>query len=135
LHPAPHCRQGRLSVARPYSRLVPSHAIELTSVFLDRNVTAILAHRPKGTASRRQTQKLAAIIHLCGAGPAKAFVLRGFHLLAGEHCGDQEVATYLAHINAMTREFLRIEAARGRARDFRMILREQGCATFVPLRG
>jgi len=27
-------------------------------------------------------------------------------------CGDQEVATYLAQINAMTREFLRMEAER-----------------------
>jgi len=49
-----------------YSRLVPSHAVELTSVFLDRNVTAILAHRSKGTASQQQKQELAAIIQLCG---------------------------------------------------------------------
>jgi hypothetical protein len=94
------------------SRALPSRAIELAAVFLDRNITAILAHRPKGTAGRQQMQELAAIIHLCGAGPAKAFVLRGFHPIAGERCGDQEVATYLAQINAMTREFLRIEAER-----------------------
>jgi hypothetical protein len=31
---------------------------------------------------------------------------------AGERCGDQEVATYLAQMNAMMREFLRIEAER-----------------------
>ena len=29
-----------------YTRVVPSHAIELTAVFLDRNVAAILARRP-----------------------------------------------------------------------------------------
>jgi hypothetical protein len=45
-------------------------------------------------------------------GSAKAFARRGFHPIAGERCGDQEVATYLAQINAMTREFLRIEAER-----------------------
>jgi hypothetical protein len=40
---------------------------------------------------------------------AKAFVRR-FHPIAGERCGDQELATYLVQINAMTREFLRIDA-------------------------
>jgi hypothetical protein len=92
------------------SRLVPSRAIELTAVFLDRNLTGILAHRPNATASRQQKQELATIIHLCGAGLAKAFARRGFHLIGGERCGDQDVATYLAQINAMKREFLRFAA-------------------------
>jgi PAS domain-containing protein len=73
------------------SRVLPSRAIELTAVFLDRKVAAILAHP-------------------CGASSAKAFARRGFHPRAGERCGDQEVATYLAQINAVTREFKRIEA-------------------------
>jgi hypothetical protein len=93
-------------------RVLPSRAIELTAVFLDRNITAILAHRPKTTASEQQKRELAAIIHLCGASSAKAFARRGFHPTGGEGCGDQEVATYLAQISAMTREFLRIEADR-----------------------
>jgi hypothetical protein len=92
------------------SRVPPSRAIELAAVFLDRKVTAILA-RPLKTAASAQ-QKLAAIIHLCGANSAKAFARRSLHPIAGERCGDQEVATYLAQINAMTREFLRIEAER-----------------------
>jgi hypothetical protein len=79
---------------------------------LDRKVTAILARPLKAAASTQQKRQLAAIIHLCGASSAKAFARRGFHLLAGERCGDQEVATSLAQINAMTREFLRIEADR-----------------------
>jgi hypothetical protein len=79
------------------SRVPPSRAIELTAIYLDRNVTAILAHRPNARASRQHKQELAAIIHLCGAGPAKAFASRGFHLIAGERCGDHDVATYLAH--------------------------------------
>jgi hypothetical protein len=94
------------------SRVPPSRAIELTAVFLDRNATAILARRPKGTASRQQTQELAAIIHLCGAGPAKGFARRGFRPFAADRCGYQEVATYLVQINAMTREFLRLAAER-----------------------
>jgi len=95
-----------------YTRVVPSHTIELTAVFLDRNVSAILAQRPNATASPQHKQELAAIIHLCGAGPAKAFASRGFHLTAGERCGDHDVATYLARISAMKREFLRLAAER-----------------------
>jgi hypothetical protein len=90
-----------------YTRVVPGHAIELTSVFLDRNVAAILAHRPDRIPSAQHKQELAAIIHLCGAGSAKAFARRGFSLTTGERCGDQDVATYLGQVNAMKREFLR----------------------------
>jgi hypothetical protein len=93
-----------------YTRVVPSHAIELTAVFLDRKVAAILARRPNGTANQQQKQELAAIIHLCGAASAKAFARRGFHLIAGERCGDHNVATYVAQVNAMKREFLRYGA-------------------------
>src|SRR3984893_4583612 len=94
------------------SRVPPSRAIELAAVFLDRKVTAILARPLKTAASAQQKRELAAIIHLCGANSAKAFARRGVPPIAGERCGDQEVATYLAQINAMTREFLRIEAER-----------------------
>jgi hypothetical protein len=102
-----------------YTRVVPSHAIELTAVFLDRNVTAILAHRPNTTASPQQKQELASIIHLCGAGSAKAFARRGFYLIAGERCGDHDVATYLAQVKAMKQEFLRFAVERQSARDIR----------------
>ena len=95
-----------------YTRVVPSHAIELTAVFLDRNVAAILARRPDRTATLQHKQELAAIIHLCGAGSARVFARRGFSLAAGERCGDQDAATYLAQLNAMKREFLRLAANR-----------------------
>ena len=94
------------------SRVAPSRAIELTAAFLDRKVTAILARPLRAAASAQQKRQLAAIIHLCGASSGKAFARRGFHPIAGERCGDQELATYLLQINAMTREFLRIEAER-----------------------
>ena len=92
------------------SRIIPSRAIELTAVFLDRNVTAILRRRPNRAATGQQKDELAAIIHLCGAGFAKSFVRRGFHLLAGERCGDHDVATYLARIKAAKQMFLRVAA-------------------------
>jgi hypothetical protein len=96
-----------------YSRAVPSHAIELAAVYLDHNVAAVLARAPDTAVSRQQKQDLAAFIHLCGAGPASAFVHRGFQMMAGERCGDQLVAAYLAKVNAMKRQFLRF-AANGR---------------------
>src|SRR5215469_6616670 len=95
-----------------YSRVVPSHATELTAVFLDRNTTAILGHRRTAKVSRQQKEQLAAIIHLCGAGPAKAFARRGYHLMPGERCGDHDIAAYLAQINAMKQKFLCLAAER-----------------------
>ena len=96
-----------------YTRAVPGHAIELAAVYLDHNVAAVLARAPDAAASPQQKQDLAAFIHLCGAGPASAFVHRGFQMMAGERCGDHLVAAYLAKVNAMKRLFLRL-AANGR---------------------
>jgi hypothetical protein len=64
-------------------------------------------------ASAQQKQDLAAFIHLCGAGPARAFVHRSFRMRAGERCGDQLVAAYVARVNAMKRQFLRLAADDG----------------------
>ncbi|MBR0697824.1 transglycosylase SLT domain-containing protein [Bradyrhizobium lablabi] len=93
-----------------YIRAIPSHAIELASVYLDRNVAAVLARASDVTASPQQKQDLAAFIHLCGAGPATAFARRNFQLMAGQRCGDHLVAAYLAKVNAMRRQFLRLAA-------------------------
>lgn len=93
-----------------YIRALPSHAIELAAVYLDRNVAAVLARATDATATPQQKQDLAAFIHLCGDGPAGAFVRRGFQTMAGERCGDHLVAAYLARVNAMKRQFLRFAA-------------------------
>ena len=90
-----------------YIRAVPSHAIELAAVYLDRNVAAVLASAPDPTASPQQKQDLAALIHLCGAGRASVFVRHSFQVVAGERCGDHAVAAYLAKVNAMKRQFPR----------------------------
>ena len=44
------------------SGVLPSRAIELTAVYLDRKITAILAGRPKARAGLQQKQELAAIL-------------------------------------------------------------------------
>ena len=51
------------------------------------------------------------MVHLCGAGAAKSFAHRGFRLVAGERCGDHDIAKYLARVNATEREFLRLAAS------------------------
>jgi hypothetical protein len=93
-----------------YSRILPSHAIELTAIYLDRNVAAMLERRRKRVPSPRQVQDLAALVHLCGAGPARAFARRGFRLAPGERCGDHDAAAYLARVDAMKRLFRRLAA-------------------------
>jgi hypothetical protein len=93
-----------------YVRAIPSHAIELASVYLDRNVAEILARVGDVKASTRERQDLAAFIHLCGAGPATAYARRHFQMIAGERCGDHLVASYVARVNAMKRQFLRLAA-------------------------
>lgn len=110
----PFCIQRHVVVAQGcwltglYTRILPSHAVELAAIYLDRNVTAVLGKRP---ATAQQMMDIAIIIHLCGAGPALTFVRHGFHLDAGEHCGDHETAAYLARMNAMARDFRRLAAA------------------------
>jgi hypothetical protein len=102
------------SLAGLGSRILPSRAVELTAVYLDRNVTAIVARLPKRDGQSAAQQELASINHLCGADLARGwFARRGFHLTVGERCGDHDVATYLAQIDAMKREFLGFADDRG----------------------
>jgi hypothetical protein len=89
-------------------RAIPSHAIELASVYLDRNVADVLALAGDVKASAQQKQDLAAFVHLCGAGPATAYARRHFQMMAGERCGDHLVAAYISGVNAMKRQFLRL---------------------------
>jgi hypothetical protein len=88
-----------------YTRVIPSHAIEMTAAFLDRNVARTLARRRATAATLQQQQDLAAVIHLCGPGTGDAYAGRGFQLTAAARCGDHDVKAYLARVNAMKRTF------------------------------
>jgi len=90
-----------------YTRILPAHAIELTSAHLDRKVEGLLARR-HAVATPEQKQSLAALIHLCGAGVGDLYVRRGFRLASGERCGDHEAAGYLSRVGAMEREFAQL---------------------------
>ena len=91
-----------------YTRVVPSHAVELTSALLDRDVAGTLAQRRISAATLAQKQDLAAIIHLCGAGAGDGYARRGFRLAPGQRCGDHDPARYLARVNALKRQFARM---------------------------
>jgi hypothetical protein len=91
-----------------YTRVVPSHAIELTAARLDRRVVSAVGSRRIGAVSLRQKQNLAAVIHLCGAGASHAYASRGFRLTSHQRCGDHDVRDYLARVNAMTYQFARL---------------------------
>ena len=95
---------------RAYIRVVPSHAVELTAALLDRTVTRTLERQHIASATLRQRQDLAAVIHLCGAGAGQSYAGRGFRLTPGQKCGDHDVARYLADVNALKRQFLRLAA-------------------------
>jgi hypothetical protein len=88
-----------------YFRVIPSHAVEMTSALLDRRVASIA---PRATPS--QKQDLAAVIHLCGAAGGAAYAARGFRVATGQRCGDHDLRAYLARVNAMKRTFARITA-------------------------
>jgi hypothetical protein len=94
-----------------YVRVLPSHAVEMTSALLDRDVARTLERRRIVTALPRQKQDLAAVIHLCGTGPGDDFARRGFRAAPGQRCGDHDVAGYLARVNGMKRQFARLAAA------------------------
>jgi len=91
-----------------YTRIVPTHAVELTSAFLDRRVASTLERNRIASATLQQKQDLATVIHLCGAGAGDAYARRGFRLTAGQRCGDHDVRGYLAQVNAMKRTFARL---------------------------
>ena len=98
-----------------YLRVIPSHAVEMTSAYLDRSVdrtvVGLLATRKVGV-SLAQKQDLAALIHLCGARAGEAYARSGFRLTHGQRCGEHEVRAYLTQVNAMKRVFARLSALR-----------------------
>jgi hypothetical protein len=91
--------------------VVPSHAVELTAAMLDRGVDETLQRQRISRATLAQKHDLAAMLHLCGAGPAEAYARRGFRLTPGQRCGDHDVARYLAHVDALKLVFTRLAAA------------------------
>jgi hypothetical protein len=81
-----------------YMRTVPSHAVEMTSAFLDR---AVQRRNLKG-ATLQQKQDLAALIHLCGESVR----------LGVRRCGEHDAQVYLQQVNAMKRVFTKLSSGK-----------------------
>jgi hypothetical protein len=88
-----------------YLRVVPSDAIELTSAYLDESITTILARHHLSSATLQQKEKLAAVVHLCGAGAADSYARRGFKFTPTQRCGDHDPREYLSRVTRYEREF------------------------------
>ena len=95
-----------------YSRNLPSHSIELTAAYLHRSVLQALSGRSSKPSTLDQQQKLAAVIHLCGARRGETFVIRGFKVSAGEHCGTHSLSRYLIKVDLMKKQFVRLRTSR-----------------------
>jgi hypothetical protein len=93
-----------------YFRVIPSHAVELTSAFLDRSVSRALARHGIRGASLEAKQRLAALMHLCGAGAGSRHAARGLGSTAGMRCGSHDASAYLAKVDAMKRIFRSLAA-------------------------
>ena len=93
-----------------YMRVVPSHAVELTAVHLDRSVRAALQRHHGRPVTVQQKEVLAAIIHLCGAGAGAVFVQRGMRLLEGQRCGDHQAVDYVGRVQGAMRIFAALRA-------------------------
>ena len=94
-----------------YTRVVPAHAVEMTAALLDRTVARTIERNHTATASYRQRQDLAAVIHLCGRGAGDTYARRGFRLIRGQRCGDHDASRYLAEVNALKLRFARLAAS------------------------
>jgi hypothetical protein len=88
-----------------YFRVVPSHAAEMTAAFLDRSVARILARQKVGTATLRQRQDLAVLMHLCGVAAGETYARGGLRLTVNQRCGGQDAHAYLERVRAMQRQF------------------------------
>ncbi len=93
-----------------YTRVIPSHAAEMTSALLDRRVREVLQRQRIGAATLQQKQDLAAVIHLCGAAAGEAYAKRRFRLTPGQRCGEHDAAVYVQRVNGMKRLFARLDA-------------------------
>ena len=88
-----------------YARNLPSHAIEMTAAYLHQSVIDTLAARRVAKVSLAQKQKLAAVIHLCGAKRGERFAARSFRITPGERCGTHNLQRYLTEIDIMKKQF------------------------------
>ena len=88
-----------------YLRVVPSHAAEMTSAFLDSSVQRALRRLGLREVTLQRRQDLAAVMHLCGVSAGEAFARGRFRWASAPLCGGQDVRAYVERLRAMQRQF------------------------------
>ena len=96
-----HAVGGGWPLARPapcwfnslYTRVLPSHAIELTAASLDRDIASALPTSSWAPADARQKQDLAADPSVRGRR-GTGLCGQGFRLMPRQTCGDHDVGTH-----------------------------------------
>ncbi|MBS0365224.1 MAG: transglycosylase SLT domain-containing protein [Proteobacteria bacterium] len=101
---------------RPYLRVLPADAVEMTAALLDVQVRQILSRTRLRRVSAAQRARLAAAVHLCGAGAGALYAQRGFRFAPGARCGDHDPTLYIARVQQMRELFAHL-AARDPPRD------------------
>lgn len=95
-----------------YFRVLPDHAIELTSAWLHASLVEALAGARAAAVPPGQRERLAAVVHLCGRARGVAFARNGFRVGTGERCGEHDLAAYLARVRRLEVTFALLAAAR-----------------------
>lgn len=92
-----------------YSRLLPAHAIEMTAARLHWHAENLLRRHRVRSATLRDKQNLATVIHLCGLAKGERFVRSNLRLTRIGRCGDHDPAAYVRRVAKLQREFRRLD--------------------------
>jgi hypothetical protein len=88
-----------------YSRMIPSHAIEMTSARLHYYTMQILKAAHYAHLPLARQQEVATIVHLCGAQRAQVFARAHFNARRLGKCGDHSPAAYLYRVKILQAKF------------------------------
>lgn len=90
-----------------YSRLIPSHAIEMTAARLHYYTREILG-RMANTLDRPSQQAVAISIHLCGVERARVLTRNHSTYNKSVTCGDHNLRRYIEKVRHLQRQFVAI---------------------------
>lgn len=96
-----------------YNRLIPSHAVEMTSACLHRQAEQLVAEGGLKSPPLALLQDVAAVSHLCGPrSPVVDALKRGRGIPAKLRCGDHDPKSYLSDVRSFSASFSRLRHGR-----------------------
>lgn len=88
-----------------YNRLLPSHAIEMTSACLHIQTEQVVNRLKSRKVPLEAVQDLAAVIHLCGPSAGEEYAKGGFKFRPGRRCGAHDPKLYVSQIRGLKARF------------------------------